>query len=504
VSHPLSGRSLTTLAVSGDAPESWYKPRPHGASEWNERGAAVAASVGGGWLARISAALNASGNAARRLESAARGGFVVTTGQQPGLFGGPLYTWWKAIGAVALADALQELTGRPVAPVFWAATDDSDLVEAATTYILTADGPLPVSIRAHAADGSPMSEVPLGDVTSQLSALRQAAGSAANERLLERVERAYSEGATVGSAYVELLRDTLAEAGVSVLDASHPTIGAAAHPLLVSALERGSEIEASLVTRDAEIAAAGHRPQVQTVKGRTLVFRSVSGRRDRVRIARANQTAAATNAGELSPNVVLRPIVERAILPTVAYLGGPAEVAYFAQVSAVASALGVEPPLVLPRWSATIIEPRIERILHRYRLGVRDFSDPHAVETKIARESLPPAVRASLDSLRAEVSARLASLSAVEGAELIPKPAIEGAARNAAHRLARLERRFIAAIKRQGSEALRDIATARASLFPLGQPQERVLNGVPFLARYGDELWDAALSEASQHAASLI
>jgi uncharacterized protein YllA (UPF0747 family) len=173
-------------------------------------------------------------------------------------------------------------------------------------------------------------------------------------------------------------------------------------------------------------------------------------------------------------------------------------------VSAVANALGVEPPLVLPRWSATIIEPRIERILQRYRLAVRDFSDPHAVETKIARESLPPAVRASLDALRAELTARLASLSAVEGAELIPKPAIDGAARNVAHRLARLERRFTAAIKRQGSEALRDIAIARASLFPLDNPQERVLNGVPFLARYGDELWSAAMAEASLHAASLI
>lgn len=490
--------------MGGEAPEAWYQKRPHGSTEWTERGSAVSASVGGDWLPRISAALSASGNAARRLESAAAGGFVVTTGQQPGLFGGPLYTWWKAIGALALADALQELTGRPVAPIFWAATDDSDLVEAATTHILTSDGPVPLSIGADAPDGSPMSEVPLGDVTSQLSAFRRAAGSAANERLLERLESAYSGRATVGSAYVEFLRDTLANAGVSVLDASHPAIGDAARPLLIAALERGSEVQAALVTRDAEIAAAGHRPQVQTVKGRTLVFRSVNGRRDRVPIERAKQTAALTNAGELSPNVVLRPIVERAILPTVAYLGGPAEVAYFAQVSAVANALGAEPPLVLPRWSATIIEPRIERILERYRLGVRDFSDPHAVETKIARDSLPPAVRASLDSLRAEVSARLATLSAVEGAELIPKPAIEGAARNVAHRLARLERRFTAAIKRQGSEALRDIAIARAALFPLGKPQERVLNGVPFLARYGDELWNAALEEASQHAASLI
>ncbi|HEY8165781.1 MAG TPA: bacillithiol biosynthesis BshC, partial [Gemmatimonadaceae bacterium] len=167
-------------------------------------------------------------------------------------------------------------------------------------------------------------------------------------------------------------------------------------------------------------------------------------------------------------------------------------------------ALGAEPPLVLPRWSATVIEPRIERILERHQLEIKDFANPHSVETKLAMEALPPAVRANLDALRAEVAARLATMSTVEGANLIPKAAIDGAARNVAHRLARLERRFTAAIKRQGTEALRDIAIARAALFPLGKPQERVFNGIPFLARYGDELWNAAMTEASRHASSLI
>jgi bacillithiol biosynthesis cysteine-adding enzyme BshC len=452
----------------------------------------------------MSDAFDASGKAARRLEAAATSGFVVTTGQQPGLFGGPLYNWWKAIGVLALADALQQLTGRPVAPVFWAATDDSDFVEAATTYVLDGDTPVPLSLAPSDVEGVPMSEVPVGDVTSQLSALQRAAGSAANQSLLDSVITAYSGVKTVGGAYVEFMRNVLADVGVSVLDASHPSVRESAHPVLVSALERGAQIQQSLLERDTEIKTSGHHPQVQTVKGRTLVFRSAGGRKDRVPIARGSQVAASATAGELSPNVILRPIIERAILPTVAYLGGPAEVAYFAQVSAVATALEIDAPLVLPRWSAAVIEPRIERILERYGFTVEDFADPHAIETKTAKNSLPPAVGASLDALRAEVSARLSSLSAVEGAELIPKAAIDGAARNVAHRLARLERRFTAAIKRRGNDALRDIAVARASLFPLGKRQERVLNGVPFLARYGDELWNEALAQASRHVTSLI
>ena len=508
VSHELSGRSLTRLAVSGTAPESWYPPRPRGGGAWAERGVAVSASVPGDWFERIAPAFDASGNAQRRLQEASRGGFVVTTGQQPGLFGGPLYNWWKAIGILALADALQKATSRPVAPVFWAATDDSDFIEAATTYVLTPDGPVPLSIASSAAssasEGLPMSEAPIGDLTSQLAILRRAAGSAANEQLIERVERLYSSGETVGGAYVALLRETLRDAGVAVLDASHSAVRDAAHPLLVAALERSSDIEAALRARDAEITAAGHRPQVQTVRGRTLVFRASNARRDRVGIDRAGHVAGVAPASDLSPNVVLRPIVERHILPTVAYLGGPAEVAYFAQVSAVAAALGVDAPLVLPRWSGTIIEPRIERIMQRHGLDLNDFADPHAVETRIATQSLPPKVRESLTSIRDEITLRLEQLSKAEGAELIASRAIDGAARNVAHRLARLERRFTAAIKRRGNEALRDIAIARASLFPLGKQQERLLNGIPFLARYGEELWSAALAEASSHASSLI
>lgn len=504
VSHELSGRSLTRLAVSGAAPESWYAPRPRGPGAWAHRGAAVSASVPGDWLERIAPAFDASGNAQRRLEEASRGGFVVTTGQQPGLFGGPLYNWWKAIGILALADALQKATARPVAPVFWAATDDSDFIEAATTYVVTPDGPIPVSMPSSASEGLPMSEAPIGDLTSQLAMLRRAAGSAANEQLIERVERLYSSGETVGGAYVALLRETLRDAGVAVLDGSHSAVRDAAHPLLLAALERSSDVEAALRARDAEITAAGHRPQVQMVRGRTLVFRASSARRDRVGIDRAGQVAGASRASELSPNVLLRPVVERQILPTVAYLGGPAEVAYFAQVSAVAAALGVDAPLVLPRWSGTIIEPRIERIMQRHGLDLNDFADPHAVETRIATQSLPPKVRESLAAVRDEIALRLEQLSKVEGAELIPSRAIDGAARNVAHRLARLERRFTAAIKRKGNEALRDIAIARASLFPLGKQQERVLNGIPFLARYGEELWSAALTEARSHASSLI
>jgi uncharacterized protein YllA (UPF0747 family) len=202
--------------------------------------------------------------------------------------------------------------------------------------------------------------------------------------------------------------------------------------------------------------------------------------------------------------VLLRPTLERSILPTVAYLGGPAEIAYFAQVSAVASALGYEAPLILPRWSGMVIEPRLQKILDRYALAPADFSDPHAVETRLARESLPEDLRARIEHLRRAVEKQITELEAADKDHIVSAHVTEGLRRNLRHRVERLERRYVAAIKLRGNAALHDVATARASLYPLGLPQERALNVIPFIARYGDELFESVMAEVSPHAASLV
>ena len=217
----------------------------------------------------------------------------------------------------------------------------------------------------------------------------------------------------------------------------------------------------------------------------------------------AISAATSSAPGTLGPNVLLRPIVERSILPSVAYVGGPAEVAYFAQVTAVAEALDVAAPLVVPRWSGFVVEPRIGRILDRHGLKVEDFSDPHAVETRLARESIPPAVTEALEKLRSSVDNSIADLGSAGGEDLIPNGVLEGLERNVLHRLERLERRIAAGIKSRGTDALRDAAIARGALFPLGSPQERSLNFVPLLARYGDELVEQLLTEIRTHIARI-
>lgn len=462
-----------------------------------------ASLVHDGWLEPLSPALG-TGASIERLTRAARGGFVVTAGQQPGLFGGPLYTWWKALSALALADALENSTGLPVAPVFWAATDDSDFTESSTTVVATAEGASLIEMAEPDGIGVALAQVGLPDLEAELDALALAAGSASNSDVLAEVRRAYSKGNTVGGAYVQLLRSILEPMGIAVIDAAHPAVRSAAHPVIARALERSEEIDAALKSRAQDLRSAGHSVQVKIVEGRSLAFAESGGRRERIKIRDGAGIASAAQAGALGPNVLLRPIVERSILPTVAYLGGPAETAYFAQVTAVADALQVPAPVVLPRWSGYAVEPRIDRILERYDLAAEDFRDPHAVETRLAKASLPAGLSQRLAELRSSLEQAIGNLSATKGDEIVPPSVPEGLRRNIAHRLDRLERRYTAGAKRRGSEALRDAAIARGSLFPLGKPQERALNAIPFIARYGDEFIDSVMREVRAHVAKLI
>ena len=141
ITQPLTGNPLASAAIAGDAPSGWYEPQPRDVTAWRDRLEAVRSDLSQDWFARLAPAFDATEKAKERLDSVAGGkGVVVTTGQQPGLFGGPVYTLSKALSALALADSLQAATGIPVAPLFWAATDDTDFKEASSTVISVPGG----------------------------------------------------------------------------------------------------------------------------------------------------------------------------------------------------------------------------------------------------------------------------------------------------------------------------------------------------------------------------
>ncbi len=508
--EPLGGSALARAALARDVPHGWYPPAPVDAPEWHLHADAVRRQfAAGAWFELLRPAFGATGAAAARLERSAAGtGVVVTTGQQPGLFGGPLYTLTKAISARALADALEASTGLPVAPVFWAATDDADYEEARHTAVALDGAVRTLRLDGAPVEGTPMSAVPLGDETpALLERLVAASGSAAYADALTAARESHRPGITVGDAYVRLLRVLLEPLGIAVLDASHPAVREAGFNVLRRALLQASAIEEALGQRATAITAAGHAPQVPDVAGRSLVFRhDADGRKARLTVAEARAAVTTSPRGSLGPNVLLRPVVERSILPTVAYVAGPGEYAYFAQVRAVPTALGVPQPLAVPRWSATIVEPHVRRALQRIDMDVEDLRHPHQADATLARAAMPASVDDALTELRASVARVSAALRSRADGErpIVPDPVVEGAARALSHRLDRLERRYVAALKRREDETARALAVARTALFPGGVRQERALSYLPLLARHGPALLEVMLEAARGHAQALV
>jgi bacillithiol biosynthesis cysteine-adding enzyme BshC len=506
ISRPIGGSPLARSALGGDLPE-WYGDRLSSADAWTAAASRVADDFRNrSWLSDLLPAFHPSGVAAERLGAASEsGGLVVTGGQQPGLFGGPLYVLHKAVTLIEMADALASLTGRPVAPVFWAATDDADFVEANHVSVVRHGRLELLAMAADPTSGRSMANTPLGDVTEQLERLAEACGSAPDQSVLDAVRRSYHTGATVGSSYVTLLRALLEPLGVAVLDASHPSVRGAGRDVIVRALGRADEVAAALRARSMAIVDAGFHPQVADVPNLSLVFETLEdGTRRRVPLRAAQQLATDGDAARMGPNVLLRPVMERHLLPTVTYVGGPGEVAYFAQVSAVAGSLGMATPRISPRWSGTLLEEHIDAMLTRLGATIADFADPHAIESRIAREAISEPVRDAMTSLRRALDSSTDAMRRDVQTNDALSRSVGTMRAGVEHRLERLERRYAAAIKQSGSERLRDVATVRATLFPGGSPQERVLSFIPFLARYGDAAVDAAREQARLHVARMI
>jgi bacillithiol biosynthesis cysteine-adding enzyme BshC len=508
ITEELGGSPLAQAAQRGEL-RQWYIERPRGIAAWRAYLDHVRASRRENWLRALAPAFDPRGAAAERLQRVIDGdGVVISTGQQAALFGGPLYTLVKALSALALADVLQRDTGIAVAPVFWAATDDADFEEASSATILDAGGDGGVRalrLRAPAHAGIPMNDVLMPGVEQLVEQLAEACGSVAEPREIDVVRQVYTSRSTLGGAYLKQMRALLEPLGIAVLDASHTALRRAAKPVLSRALVGAGAVERALRERHAAIRAAGYEPQVDHLPELSLVFAGEpSGEKHRVSVPDAAKLVTTAETQALGANVLLRPIVERFIMPSAAYIAGPGELAYFAQVSAAADELNVPTPLAVPRWSATILEPRIERTLLRLGVSREELRDRHAVEARMAKAALASDVSEALRKLRHDLESDVAALEVADRDDLVPPASLQGLRRSLLHRVERVERRYLAAVKRRETNTMREIATASGALYPEGKRQERVLNFVPFLARYGAPLMDLMRAEAERHASGLV
>jgi bacillithiol biosynthesis cysteine-adding enzyme BshC len=438
------------------------------------------------------------------------GALAVTTGQQPGLFTGPLYTIHKALSAAALAGILEERWGRPVVPIFWLAGDDHDFAEASTASWITADGAIATAAlppRPPEAPLTPMYRLPLGEgVRAALDQL--AAGLPASEfrdATLAWLERHYRPDTTVAESYGGALAELLGPLGILAFDSTHPAAKRAAAPHLVTALRQARELDTDL-DRWAEARGVTARTSGITVgDGAALVMVEASLGRDRLvqdgaafmtRRSRERfdlamiERLAAEEPIRLSPNVLLRPAVESAILPTVAYLGGPGELRYLALTPPVYDCLGIPRQLPLPRWSGVIVEPRVDRVLEKFGVQLTElFAPPGALEARLVRAQLPAEAIDALDGLRRALDDGYGVLERV-ATEIDPTLArpTQAVRQQALGGTQDIEKKLVQHLKRRQETELGQLARARTAIVPNGKPQERVLTVAPFLARYGPGL----------------
>ncbi len=469
------------------------------------------AGPGGFDAALLPTLISGPGQEALRARLAEPGVVVVTTGQQPALFTGPLYAVHKALSAAALARVLAAQWKRPVVPLFWVAGDDHDFAEANHAAWLRPDGALHVETlpdRPAEAALRPMSREPLGlGIGTALDALARdlAPWAEGAEEVLAWLRRHFRPQATVAGASGAALAELLAPLGILCVDGAHPALKTRAAPVIRRALENAEGIEAALVRRVKDLDAAGHDAGVSVGDDATLVM--LEGEEGRDRLVRDADGFVTRHGGErfsrqamlelldrephrFSGNVLLRPVIERAVLPTAAYVAGPGEMRYLALAEVVYQRLEVTPQRPVPRWSGLLVEPRVDRVLAKFDASLEELLDPgEQLEARVARGQMPAGAGEALASLRAEIARHYATLQAA-GAEVDPnlhRP-IAGLEGRALRGVDTAEKKLIQHLKRRFDTDTAQIQRARTALQPGGRPQERVLTVAPFLARYGHGL----------------
>jgi bacillithiol biosynthesis cysteine-adding enzyme BshC len=428
---------------------------------------------------------------------------AVVTGQQAGLFGGPLFVLHKALATLGIARRLHEHSGRPVVPVFWVASEDHDFAEVRCVCILDRQGAirqLRYSPRVEPS-GQPAFQIVLDDtVTSLVSELQEALPrSPGHEEILATVEECYRPGQTVSGAFAALVSRLLP--GLVVLDPSDPTLKGVTAPVIAREIEEASPATRLAMEAGRALLEAGYHQQVPVRSGFVNLFVLAEGERRGVALTeegveiRGTDTRLAiaealrrieTDPGAWSPNALLRPLTQDALLPTAAYVGGPAEIAYHAQIGAVYDHFGVPRPALVPRPSVTLVEPSQRRALEAEDLTLPDLADdPEAIVARWAREAYPEVEEAfsrTRESIERDMGVVEETLAALD-------PTLRAATASARGRTLRqvqgLHEKAMRALKKRDEGRVARLRRTRDALFPGGSFQERGLGFIGVLARHG-------------------
>ena len=440
------------------------------------------------------------------------GGFMVTTGQQPGLYGGPLYSIYKGLTAVRVAEAAEAKLGKPVIPVFWVASDDHDWEEANHSYLINTENELcrfeiPGS---EGKDRQSLHRIKLGEEADGVldDFVASLPKTEFTEELVAVLRDGFSSGSSIPQGFHELLQHLLGRFGLFFTDAADPAIKAASRDLVREELATSGTMEDVLRGTADALESAGYGLQaaimpegvnlfVEGPHGRERLYRDPSGFRlntsQEVCSAADVHASFDSDPASVSPNVLFRPVVESHVFPTLAYVAGPGEIGYYAQLSDYFEAHKIEMPIVWPRFSVATIEKKIGKVLKKFDVTLDDLQRPfHEIASGFARDEIPTESKKAISKLRASLSEGVSELQvAVSAVDPTLKASAEQFRNQAFGTLKDVEAKVAQAVKRESKIALSQLEKAQLHLMPNGKPAERVQGPMYYLARYGGAFLDA-------------
>lgn len=432
---------------------------------------------------------------------------AVVSGQQAGLFSGPLYTIYKALSAVKLAGCLTQRKTKAV-PVFWIATEDHDFPEVAKAEFIARDcrlASVEVSAGLHQ-EGQPVGRVVIDDsINEVLNKLFELLPSSEFTSDLEDLLRdAWRPGRGYGEAFARMMTALLGQHGLVLLDPLDSRLKALAAPLYAEAALHAHEIATAIEVRSGRLVEAGYHAQVTASENsfplflhddsgaRHAVTRTADGKYatkqdDQSYSAEELSEMALAQPQRFSPNVTLRAVVQDYLLPTIAYYGGAAEIAYFAQTGEVYRLLNRPTTPILPRSSLTMIESHTGRVLERYGLSLADlFAGPENVSKRVVEEYLGADTAKSFARTEEDVNSQLDALrEQLRSVDPTLADALETGRRKINYQLDGLRTRFVRAQMARDEAAQRQLLRAFEQLYPNKNLQERHINVTSLLARHG-------------------
>ncbi len=431
----------------------------------------------------------------------------VVTGQQLGYLGGPLLTLYKALSAISTSRVFEAETGVKVIPLFWLQSEDHDYEEIRTASFLSQDNqietlslpPSPTGL------GGSVGAIQIDDTSATQAAafLKAKFGDSASEKSIDAIIQAYSAGNSLSTSLAELLRHFLGGEGLLVLDAHDPRIKQFSVEFLLRFFRDSEEIEHALLKR-AQLLESHQLPVKVPVRvGYPLPFVEFGGKRERIR--KINESTFQSSQGEISADqlyaalrhspmrlttsALARPLFQDFLLPTAAYIGGAAEVAYWAQLSGVYELLGVDMPLVIPRAQFALCTERQQTMMKELKLSISDLarSDEDLVLSRATSSEHPDALfKRTEDAIETEMARLAKDISGIQVPAV--SEGIERTTGSMLSNLSKLKTRYARAITERDSIFLARVNKLRASLLPGGQDQERVICATQLLAQENDGL----------------